>query len=426
MADIFMKTLDIGDGNKYRMLPNVTSEDEGKVLIVTNGEWGADYIVEPFTNTCLSFLGNEEFTLKTNNTSKNWDGVLTYSTDGDTWTEWDGTEISSANKALYLRGSGNTKITGGLDERFAFAGTAELKVECEGRIDNLLDFETVKNGDEPSMSSGCYYSMFYNCTSLTTAPELPATTLASQCYRAMFQGCTSLVSAPELLATTLAASCYQNMFYNCTSLTTAPELPATTLATSCYYNMFNRSGLTVPPNILPATELHDSCYRFMFEFTAIDSIPKIMGTSYATDCFKGMFDDCKQLIVSSASGQDWTYGWTAPAATYTTGMFGSDDGESTWAQLDTANFPNSGTPTEGTTYYFKAAPETINFLYNGTQLQAKNGVSWRQWLESDYNTIGVDVNFFDYGRLVFVGVGGVGVEVKSSDIIISNGEYVPI
>ena len=33
-----------------------------------------------------------------------------------------------------------------------------------------------------------------------------------------------------LPATTLANSCYLNMFYKCTSLTTAPELPATTLA----------------------------------------------------------------------------------------------------------------------------------------------------------------------------------------------------
>ena len=36
--------------------------------------------------------------------------------------------------------------------------------------------------------------MFSNCTSLTTAPALPATTLANWCYMNMFQGCTSLSS----------------------------------------------------------------------------------------------------------------------------------------------------------------------------------------------------------------------------------------
>ena len=34
--------------------------------------------------------------------------------------------------------------------------------------------------------------MFQNCTSLTQAPELPATTLANSCYSYMFQNCTSL------------------------------------------------------------------------------------------------------------------------------------------------------------------------------------------------------------------------------------------
>lgn len=35
--------------------------------------------------------------------------------------------------------------------------------------------------------------MFEGCTSLTTAPALPATTLEYRCYYEMFKGCTSLV-----------------------------------------------------------------------------------------------------------------------------------------------------------------------------------------------------------------------------------------
>ena len=34
----------------------------------------------------------------------------------------------------------------------------------------------------------------------------------------MFQGCTSLTEAPELPATTLATNCYSYMFYKCTNL----------------------------------------------------------------------------------------------------------------------------------------------------------------------------------------------------------------
>ena len=36
--------------------------------------------------------------------------------------------------------------------------------------------------------------MFANCSSLTTAPELQATTLADNCYASMFQGCSNLSS----------------------------------------------------------------------------------------------------------------------------------------------------------------------------------------------------------------------------------------
>ena len=84
----------------------------------------------------------------------------------------------------------------------------------------------------------CYYNMFYNCSNLTTAPELPATTLATYCYSGMFQSCRNLTTAPELPATTLANGCYENMFNGCSSLTTAPELPATTLTNYCYNGMF--------------------------------------------------------------------------------------------------------------------------------------------------------------------------------------------
>ena len=34
--------------------------------------------------------------------------------------------------------------------------------------------------------------MFLGCSSLTTAPELPATTLASSCYGGMFSSCSNL------------------------------------------------------------------------------------------------------------------------------------------------------------------------------------------------------------------------------------------
>lgn len=356
----------------------------------------------------LTFKSPSSFTLAVNDSTKHWDGTLEYSTDASTWTAWNGTTTlssatSGSSNVLYLRGTGNTRITGSSSNyKWVLNGN---NIKCSGNIENLLDYATVTSGNHPTMAQycysnmfngctaltqapalpvmtlafACYYQMFFGCTSLTQAPALPATTLADWCYSGMFRGCTSLTQAPALPATTLASQCYPNMFYgctslthapalpattltkycydsmfsHCTSLTQAPALPATTLAQSCYRSMFNRcTNLTQAPNVLPATTLAEICYLCMFEFTAITAIPRIMATTYATDSCKGMFDDIKTLNVYSRSGPGHEYGWTAPASTYCSVMFGSDDGESEWAKLDGSNFPNGGTPTEGVTYYF--------------------------------------------------------------------------
>ena len=133
----------------------------------------------------------------------------------------------------------------------------------------------------------CCYLMFESCTSLTTAPELPATTLVDNCYCAMFEGCTSLTTAPELPATTLANGCYSNMFSSCKSLTTAPELPATTLANSCYSDMFKScTSLTTAPE-LTATTLAYSCYARMFygctSLSTITCLAIDISASYCTE-----------------------------------------------------------------------------------------------------------------------------------------------
>ena len=44
----------------------------------------------------------------------------------------------------------------------------------------------------------------------------------------MFKGCTSLVTAPELPATTLVSSCYNQMFFACTKLNYVKAMFTTT------------------------------------------------------------------------------------------------------------------------------------------------------------------------------------------------------
>ena len=66
--------------------------------------------------------------------------------------------------------------------------------------------------------------MFSDCTSLTTAPALPATDLAKSCYSGMFSGCPALTNAPALKASTIKTSCYSYMFYGCSNLSSVTML----------------------------------------------------------------------------------------------------------------------------------------------------------------------------------------------------------
>ena len=216
----------------------------------------------------LTFSSPKSFTLKVYDTKQHWSGTLEYSTDTSTWSTWDGTTTlssatSGSDNVLYLRGTGNKVITGNnKNYRWVLTGS---NISCIGNIENLLDYATVKSGAHPAMSYYCYQTMFYNCTGLIQAPDLPATTLTDYCYSNMFAACTRLTKAPALPATTLKAYCYNSMFNGCTGLTQAPALPATKLASDCYINMFKKcTSLTQVP-ALPATTLVDACYSSMFE-----------------------------------------------------------------------------------------------------------------------------------------------------------------
>ena len=169
----------------------------------------------------LTFSSPSSFTLKTNNSYKNWDGTLEYSTDTSTWDVWDGkTTLSADDGKLYLRGTGNTKITGSATYVYPqkyWILTGE-NISCDGNIETLLDYETVINGQHPIMSDYCYTLLFNKCEGLISAPELPATTLTQYCYSYMFDGCTRLTTIPALPATTLADYCYYYMFNKCTNI----------------------------------------------------------------------------------------------------------------------------------------------------------------------------------------------------------------
>lgn len=258
-------------------------------------------LFKPKGKSYLTFSSPNEFTLEVYDKTKHWDGTLEYFASDETWIVWDGTssllaEANGSEYVLYLRGTGNTVISNRVGWNLK-----GFDISCIGNIETLLDYATVESGEHPVMAASCYSHMFQDCTNLTRAPELPATTLANYCYDFMFQGCTSLTQAPELPATALADYCYQGMFYNCTSLTHTPALPATTLAATCYQDMFNDcTSLTQAP-ALPATTLADHCYYGMFSgCTSLTRAPELPATTLADYCYNWMFIGCSSLTHAPA------------------------------------------------------------------------------------------------------------------------------
>jgi hypothetical protein len=66
--------------------------------------------------------------------------------------------------------------------------------------------------------------MFSGCTSLKTAPVLPATTLVKSCYESMFSGCTLLNSMKVLFTDWLEGSATLNWLLNVSSSGTFKKL----------------------------------------------------------------------------------------------------------------------------------------------------------------------------------------------------------
>ena len=203
----------------------------------------------------LHFIAEEDMTVSFTN-------PLQYSLDNKTWiplAKSTATPTINAGSTIYFKATGLTPNSSSGVGRFSTTGhfIAAGNVKSMLLGDNFIEDSAMPNYAFIALFAvsliidahnliipygtmaqhGCE-RMFYNCSSLVSAPVLPATTLADSCYYNMFGLCSSLVSAPVLPATTLAKNCYYYMFQNCSSLVTAPELSATILVSNCYAYMF--------------------------------------------------------------------------------------------------------------------------------------------------------------------------------------------
>ena len=220
---------------------------------------------------------------------------LEYSVNNGDWTTLEagtGVPFGGSNGNLRLRGTNlnGTSVTGQYST-ITFTDS-NVPVACTGDIRTLLDWD---NYTTVNTENAMFINLFENCSVLTSAPELPATSLAYNCYYCMFLGCTNLKSAPKLPAPTLTTCCYFAMFAMCTNLKTAPELPAEALAYQCYDSMFSGcTNLKTAPK-LPAKISRRECYASMFSGCTNLKSAELSIEFLDRSCCYFMFNNCTNL-----------------------------------------------------------------------------------------------------------------------------------
>ena len=301
-------SLEVGTGNTKETYTGIPALEAGKSYtyqltvgknkVVVTGITVADWTTGATLDGKTTNIPYVTFTAAGEQTFKMYAGrflglpKFQYSVNGGEWKTVESSEevtFGGTYGDLRLRGTDNPNGTaayfnsnyGSLPDNLNIEFSTDAKVACTGDIRTLLDYKTYKTVDT---SNARFFGLFDNCTVLTSAPDLPATTLADNCYSNMFWGCSSLTTAPELPATTLADYCYSGMFQECTGLESAPELPATTLANYCYYRMFYGCTSLTSAKKLPAITLAPNCYSYMFNgCTSLSSVTMLAPSDQITN-----------------------------------------------------------------------------------------------------------------------------------------------
>ena len=275
-----------------------------EILKLTGGGSGAASHESVDGVNYLTFVAIEDSTIKITKIGNYGTCTFEYSTDNAaTWNSYTlDTEISlKAGENVKFRGDnpnglatwGNmwTDTAPKRYHKFVMTG----KIAAYGSIMSLLS-PTLSVTEAP-YAGFCW--LFFRCTSLIKAPELPATKTDAFCYYGLFQGCTNLAIAPETPALILSHRCYMSMFSDCNSLVESPVLPATELGYECYRSLFSgcinlRKITCYAPDSHECSFWHERYFGTGFSETG--TFVKAKGSKWSID--------------SDMSGDGIPYGWT--------------------------------------------------------------------------------------------------------------------
>lgn len=224
--------------------------------------------------------------------------------------------LDTGEKAIWKGEAIGYSIATGATKSTSFSSTGLYKVY--GNILSLLYDDDFINQNNPTLPDfNCFTNLFYGSRDLMDALNLfmkfTLFTTTKRPIGYLFRGCINLITAPELgnIDFVGAPYAFRDMFHDCTSLTTAPALTATTLSQGCYSAMFQGcTSLTTAPE-LPATTLTEYCYRLMFSGCISLNYIKCLATDIsASNCTINWVNGVASTgtFVKAASMSDWTTG----------------------------------------------------------------------------------------------------------------------
>ncbi len=250
-----------------------------------------------------------------------------YTTDDWKWVKSseDLTVSLGRGEKVRLRCIFNGGLETGFEEKpYLTFSSISSSLNISGDIQSLSAGDDFKNQQNPATyCKGLfrYFSWTFN------GLKLSSKNLGNNCYQSMFENCSTLTTAPELPAETLAEYCYSYMFYNCNNLQKiAKSSWIQTKAKSCEYMYMSCHGLTQIPNEIFSDniKLTDGCYYGMFEgCVGIKTVTiSKLDLSYANDCFTYLFQNCTGLseivyypkqLGENKEGLDenYTYNWVS-------------------------------------------------------------------------------------------------------------------
>ena len=170
------------------------------------------------------------------------------STDGTNWTSMGNTSYATpitatvpANGKLYLKATTTNWSAGNYFNRILCSD----KFNVGGNIMSLLRGDNYQNTTFNSNNVKTFYCLFLNNSNLVSCGNLKLpTNVVDYCYSTMFEGCSSLTTPPVLPASTLANSCYKSMFYGCSNLKSVTTYANNISATDCIKNWLNGVSTT--------------------------------------------------------------------------------------------------------------------------------------------------------------------------------------